>query len=227
MIQADVREDGVVLVADLPSGSLAFIDSDWLTTSSSAVPSIVVSRDGMLAWCEGPGVPAPSGVDADTAAALVLLAVAREGAAAVEGLGPVEVNGSGLIARRLRTLLGEVAAGEDGWATQGSRPAAIVETTGDPAAILESTRRVADLGTVVLVGEGLGRQFDLNLYPDVHVRGLTLLGIAPPIGLGGLSEIDVTDPAVRWCCESLVRTRPDALLPSDAVWYAVAPRRDT
>jgi hypothetical protein len=227
VIRADVGEDGVVLVADLPPGSLAYIDSDWLTTSSSAVPSIVVSRDGMLSWCEGPGVPAPSGVNNDTAAALVLMAVAREGAAAVEGLGPVEVNGSGLIARRLRRLLGEAAAGGDGWATQGSRPAAIVETTGDPAAILESTRRVADLGTVVLVGEGLSRQFDLNLYTDVHVRGLTLLGVAPPIGLGGLSETDIKDPAVRWCCESLVRARPETLLPSDAAWYAVTPRRVT
>ena len=35
-------------------------------------------------------------------------------------------------------------------------------------------------GTIVLVGESLGRTAEMNLYPDVHARGLTLVGVEPP-----------------------------------------------
>jgi threonine dehydrogenase-like Zn-dependent dehydrogenase len=88
----------------------------------------------------------------------------------------VEVTGDGLVAAEARRLLeeeGRLAAGDD-------PPDAIVETTGDPAAIAAATARVADMGTVALAGEPLGRTLSLDVYTDVHVRGLRLVGIGRP-----------------------------------------------
>jgi hypothetical protein len=225
VIRAEVRQDGAVLDADLAAGSFAYIDADWLTASARAVPSIVVSHDGSLAWCGTYPLGASRGTDPETAAALVLLAVAREAASAVEGADAVEVTGNGLIARRLRALLAPVVTREGGRSAGSCRPAAVVETTGDPAAILDATRRVADLGIVVLVGESLDRRADLNLYPDVHVRGLSVLGVAPPNGHSEAPGAEPTDPAVRWCRELLVRVHSGEVLPAGAAWYAVGSRR--
>ncbi|HWI08496.1 MAG TPA: hypothetical protein VNT54_13390 [Solirubrobacteraceae bacterium] len=86
---------------------------------------------------------------------------------------PVEVGGDGPLAQALRARLGPRGA------VAGARPMAIVETTGDPAAIQEALRRVEDLGTVVLAGPPPGPAA-LDLYADLHVRGLTLVGAAPP-----------------------------------------------
>jgi threonine dehydrogenase-like Zn-dependent dehydrogenase len=89
--------------------------------------------------------------------------------AAVGGTaGPVEVIGVGRKADELRETLGR----RDG----NDRPHVIVETTGDPDAIVDATRRVADDGTVLLAGPG-GGEVAINLYADLHARGLTLIGI--------------------------------------------------
>lgn len=109
MIRVEVDERGPVLVEDLPPGSFAYVDRDWLPASAQPVPSLVIQSDGALTWCGGPPMNARNRPDPDTAAALVLLAVAQEAAAAVEDLAPesVEVSGAGLIARRVRTLVGK------------------------------------------------------------------------------------------------------------------------
>ena len=122
------------------------------------------------------------------AAAFVFLAVAEDAAAAVKAISPqsVEIAGRGLIAQQVRLLVGAPSE------TPVERPQAIVDTTGDPSVIAHATRRVADLGTVVLAGEPLGRQFELNLYPDVHVRGLTLVGVAPPLHRNSFGDLIAT-----------------------------------
>jgi hypothetical protein len=226
MIRAEVDENGVAVVLDLPPGSVAYIDRDWLRASAQPVPSIVVQRDGGLTWCSGPPIEVGSRSDPDTAAALVLLAVAQEAAAAVKDLPPesVEVNGTGLIARRLRALVGKRAAELSERSSQREPPGAIVETTGDSDAILDATRRVADLGMVVLAGESLGQTVEMNLYPDVHVRGLTIVGIAPPAqpDEAVFAETAADDSVLESCRRMLVRARSGAFLPRDAAWYAVA-----
>ena len=45
--------------------------------------------------------------------------------------------------------------------------------------IESALERVDDLGTIVLAGPLPDATVRLNLYADVHVRGLTLLGIPP------------------------------------------------
>ena len=226
MIRVEADEHGVVLRGDLPRGSFAYLDRDWLPTSPQSAPALVVRPDGAIAWCGGSPIAAARRADPDTTAALVILAVAHEAAAAVEDLPPnaIEVSGTGLIARRVRSLVGERAADPRERPATSQRPRAIVEATGDPAAILESTRRVADLGKIVLVGESLGRRVQMNLYPDVHLRGLTLIGVSPPLQNAetALDETSLDDRVIRWCRECLVRAQSGVSLPLDAAWYVLA-----
>jgi len=92
--------------------------------------------------------------------------------------GSVEVLGDGAFARALRARLGTgiPPAGD-------ARPAVVVETSGDAAALGAALARVDDLGTVVLAGPVAGAEpVALDLYADLHVRGLTLVGV--PAGTG-------------------------------------------
>lgn len=86
--------------------------------------------------------------------------------------GPVEVLGDGPLARALRARLKSRAGGA------GRRPVAVIETTGDVRVVQDALRRVADLGTVVLAGPPPPDPVALDLYADLHVRGLTLVGIS-------------------------------------------------
>ncbi len=223
MIRAYVSGDRVVLVAALPRGSAAYVDRDWLPGASGPLPAVIVGADGGPAWCDGAPVQAPSGIEPDTAAALALLSVARDAAAAVEGLpGRVEVTGNGLIARQLSTLVTD-GVRADRRASVVGPPKAIVDVTGDPAVIADATRRLADLGTLVLVGESLGRRVKLNLYPDVHGRGLTLVGVAPPLQQATAhAESEIDDPLLESCRELLVQVRFGAPLPLGGAWYRVS-----
>jgi len=93
-------------------------------------------------------------------------------AALPAGSNPVEVVGDSALARAVRSRLAERdTSGAD-------RPAAVVETTGDPVRIEEAIRRVADLGTVVLAGPVQPAADPLDLYSDLHLRGLTVVAIA-------------------------------------------------
>ena len=138
------------------------------------------------------------------------------------------MNGTGLIARRVRRLVGKNAGEVRDFSSRSERPQAIVEATGEPGKILDATRRVADRGTVVLVGETLGRRVQLNLYPDVHLRGLMLVGVSPPLQTGeaALVETPVDDLAIQWAGECLVRVEPGVPLPLDALWYLLSGRAD-
>ena len=225
LIRAEVEKAGVVLVAALPEGAVAYVDRDWLPASSRKVPSLVATSDGALAWCGGRPARIQGDLDSDTAATLVLLAIADEAVAIVEGTPPesIEVTGSGLIAQRVRALLKDGAA-DDGRSAAFEQPRAIVDTTGDPTVIADATRRIADLGTLVLVGESLGRRAEMNLYADVHVRGLTLVGVAPPLEGAGSSfaEPDVGGTDVESSRELLVPASSGVPLPPGALWYRVS-----
>ena len=92
--------------------------------------------------------------------------------AALAGVtGAVEVTGSGPLAAEVRRLLGARPS------QAGGAPAAVVETTGERAAVAEALRRVATLGTVVLAGPVPSAPVTLDLYADLHVRGLTVVGL--------------------------------------------------
>lgn len=92
-------------------------------------------------------------------------------AAVPSGATPVEVTGTGAFADSIRSALAS-----DG---TGRPPAVIIDTTGDPATIVAALRRLDDLGTLVLAGPAPAEPVDMDLYADLHVRGLTVVGIGP------------------------------------------------
>ena len=217
MIRAEVADGRVVLVGDLPPNSAAYVDVDWLPSHSEHVPAVVAEPNREIGWCDGSRVQAPADLDPDVAAAFVFLAVAKDAAAAVRAISPqsVEIAGRGLIAQQVRLLVGAPSE------TPVERPQAIVDTTGDPSVIAHATRRVADLGTVVLAGEPLGRKFELNLYPDVHVRGLTLVGVAPPLHRNSFGDDRDSDRPLESWRDLLVRVHLGSFVPVGAAWYRV------
>ena len=99
-----------------------------------------------------------------TSAVDAVLAVLPDG-------GPVEVTGDGALAVALRERLDDRPG--------GAEPAVVVETTGDAAAIVAATERVAADGTVVLAGPSPDAPVLMNLYADLHGRGLTVIGVPP------------------------------------------------
>lgn len=106
------------------------------------------------------------------------VAIEAVAAAVPAGEGPLEVVGDTAFARDLRARLGA------GPIAAGARPAVIVEASGEASALAAALGRVADLGTVVLAGPRASTPVDLDLYADLHVRGLTVVGVAPAAGGG-------------------------------------------
>lgn len=177
------------LDVDLPSGATAYVDHDWLTEGE--VPALIVTGDGELRFGDGPPARLADGMDADAAAAAALGAVAREATSVAAEAGPAatQVLGTGALAQAVRRLLGVGPEPTD-------RPAAIVDLTGDPERVVDATERLADLGVLVLAGPASGRKHPINLYSDVHRRGLRLIGVAPPLAGGAAVDerIDLGTP---------------------------------
>ena len=93
-------------------------------------------------------------------------------AALPDASGRIEIAGDGAIADELRTLLGDRAKTQS-----DAPPSIIIDTMGDEAAIVSALQRVGDLGTVVLAGPPPSKPVALDLYTDVHVRGLKIIGL--------------------------------------------------
>jgi len=165
---------GGILTGELPAGAVAYVDADWLPPDGGAVPALVARADGSLLWGDAEGERLAPGDDAKRHAASSFLQLARDASRAVpvSARGVCDVPGSGLVAEWVRQLLGGRAAAED------EAPVAIVETRGDAASTAASSSRLADLGTLVLAGEGEAATLALDLYADVHVRGLRVVGVA-------------------------------------------------
>lgn len=98
--------------------------------------------------------------------------------AAGRGPLPVEVVGSGALAGELRKQVRAPGSGDE-------RPGTGVDTTGDIEQIELLVERVEDLGTVILAGPPVAEDATVDLYADVHVRGLTVIGVPPRGEQGG------------------------------------------
>jgi threonine dehydrogenase-like Zn-dependent dehydrogenase len=88
-------------------------------------------------------------------------------AAIPPGPGRVAVEGTGVEAEAARQALGELVHGAD-------PPRAIVVASGGVDAIETALQRVADGGAVIVVGP-TPDQAPLDLYGDLHMRGLRLV----------------------------------------------------
>lgn len=87
----------------------------------------------------------------------------------------VEVVGAGEFADELRDLaVRQVSA-----SGTSQRPSVVIELTGNDDSIRSALHRVRDLGTIVLAGPQPSAPLALDLYSDLHVRGLTVIGLSP------------------------------------------------
>jgi hypothetical protein len=152
-----------------------YVDVDWLG-GPGAAPCLYV-RGGALraSWDKLGGVPTDL-VPALDAAGHVLGLLAERAAAAVSDLaGAVEVVGRGAVAQLVRDRLGQPEA-------NAAPPAAVIECTGEAAAIEAALRRLDDLGTLVVAGASTVESLTIDLYPDIHVRSLHVVGVAVDLG---------------------------------------------
>ena len=189
-----------VLAGNLEPATEAYIDADWVAEEGT-VAALLVSGDRLAAsWDDTLQVASTTPLE-DAGRALRAVA---EAAAAVAGAASAAVHGDGLVARWARELLDVSASGE-------SAPEVVIELRSTPEALLESTQRVADLGTVVLAGAP-GSSFGFDLYADVHVRGLRVISLALP--LSGLAARPVD------ALEEPTTVRVGERFPS-AAWYRV------
>lgn len=184
MIRNTPREAHPVLEVDLPAGSRAWIDRDWLSDSAPhIVPALVLEPDGTLRFGEGElGTgTSPMGAMADLVARV---------AAPAAGLSCVEVLGGGAVAAAVRTLTGSKPL------TENERPQCLIVVGGGADAIVAATERVPDAGLVVLAVERLGEPIEINLYRDIHRRGLRVIGVPGPTATAASAAgVDLPAPA--------------------------------
>jgi len=161
-VRATVEAGRVVFESQEGDGGDAYVDSDQLPTSGE------VRVEAVRGGC------AVEAARVYAARAATLAALLRT----VDG--PLEIIGNGITARGLRSLI--PASSLEG------PPGVVVDLTGDPANVAAATRRLRDLGTLFLAGFSGGRSLDLELYPDVHLRGLRVVGAPLDVDLAMTPE---------------------------------------
>jgi len=158
-----------------PGATELYVDVDWLREAGDG--AFLYVRDGALraSWDEGAGIPT-DGLPAGDAAGRFLDLTAERAVAAVSHVsGTVEVVGEGAVAQLVRSRLPQTEP-------DAGPPAAVIECTGDAHAIETALRRLDDLGTLVVAGASTVESLRIDLYPDVHVRALHLVGVAVDLG---------------------------------------------
>lgn len=204
-IRIEVTEHGIKPQAGLRAGIRAYVDADWVSAATRSAVALLVPTNGTSAQ-----------EDADRTAGLALLGVAQRLVDELTGVPAerIEITGTGFIAGAVRRLVG--VNGQ----LSGARPSAVVETTGDPERVLAATRRVDDMGTLLLAGESIERSIDLDVYPDIHLRGLQVVGV-PPAQLTGPSRA-ISEVALAYLdAERPTAVRAGERLPR-AAWYRLS-----
>lgn len=190
-----VRRAGEALVpaSELEPQAAAYIDPDWL--AEGAAHALVVA-----------------GRDSDEDAAAALMAHADAVLAALAGVpdATVAIVGDGAVAQIVRARLGDRASE----VVEGARTAAVADMTGAPGALARAARAAADEGLVVLAGGAPVHDAALDVYPDLHRRGLRVVAIPPPQPTGSDSG------AALAAIGPPVRVAPGAPAPP-ASWYRV------
>jgi hypothetical protein len=163
--------DGALRFAErVASGTRAYFDAEWLPSDAARFPALSIESASTRWGDERATVRMPPETDPDAAAYLVFRSLARRAAMQVPAAaGRPEIVGSGLVSQL-------VAAEVRALASRDGAPAAIIDTTCAQATIAAATSRLAPLGTLVLAG-GRYEPIELDLYPDVHSRGLRLVGV--------------------------------------------------
>jgi threonine dehydrogenase-like Zn-dependent dehydrogenase len=182
MITATVAETSVRFEFVLDEGEVAFVDADWLPAAGrTAVAAITISSGddhqpveiarGQLAATAGAAVAGLKNHDVDLAS--------------------IHVPGRGAVADEVRRRLGL----EVGPPTETpARPRVWIETSGAPEALETALAGVADLGTVVLTAPAREPTIAIDLYRDIHLRGLHLHAVGTEPTDAGEEHSSLPDP---------------------------------
>lgn len=198
----------------------------WATASRSG-PAVTVRLDlagAAAGFVNGGTEPElwgrgyPAGPDLDRLAAGEFVATARAAAAAVRQAGSpnVEVLGDGLLGQLVRA---ELPAGSS------APPEIVVDTTGSPARIQAAVSSLPRLGQLILAAPVRPASIALASYADLHVRGLTLLGIGwarPPASVASPGAGSADRSAVEAALGSIRRARSGVPSPASPL-YAIYP----
>ena len=182
-----------------------FVDHDWLRPHPRGA-AFRIDPAGDTWW--GSQQVVSGGADMESVVRLIV-GFAADLLDAVRPVAPerVEVVGAGLVAELVRR----------GCAHRGDQPGAphaVIECSGREEAVLAATERLAGGGLLVLAGE-YNPPPDLDLYRDVHRRGLRLVGVPGPAA--SRDRVPAEQGSVP---------PPRAVVPGEAVkpalWYRVA-----
>jgi hypothetical protein len=198
------KDSSVTFDYVLDEGVTAFVDREW-TSGDASVPALLVYDNGEIVSWDGTAMrarrrPPETVADPQSIAAAALGTLARAAVAALPGgsHSRVEVTGIGVVASAIRSLLPKPTVSQarvHGRRPGEGRPLAVVDTTGSSAEIMAAARRIADAGTVVLAGPGDSSPTPVNIYSDVHRRGLRLVGIPPLPEIGRQAVVHMSPAA--------------------------------
>ena len=225
MIAGDEVIEGMTRSTAVPAGAVAYIDAEWISDESPELFGALIVRPGRdVRWRNGNPLPA-SHDDPDEVALLALLSFATEAAILARSAGgPAEVTGSGIVAWLIRRLIeGSI---DSSAVLEAAQPPTIVDTTGEPEVVAASLERIEDLGTLVLAGEPRKGTFPLDVYPNLHVRGLSVVGVSRPLSGDVLPPSDALASvmSVEDFRSGLATRRPDATETRAAMCYRVEGR---
>jgi hypothetical protein len=176
MIEVERSSAGVVFTGELPDGTIAFVDADWIPDEGGAQVSPLLWQPGEIR-CDASVAELPAEVSGSAAASSVLRSVAEDAVERTRDIPAdyVVTSGRGITARMAIESLG----GSPPKANDKTRPRAWIDFTGTAEQISLATASVEDLGLVVLAGYRVVDPGPINLYPDVHARSLRLVGVRP------------------------------------------------
>jgi hypothetical protein len=175
------------LLDGLSSGTAVYIDRDWVHGDGPMNVSSAI-------FVHGKEVRSPSGAmrlvgssDRDRVVWTMIDTLAEAVAAeAGQRRAAARVLGGGLLASRIRARIKT--------SDEVTEPAEVViETTGSAAGTTRACSMVADLGTVLLAVTPLEGTLPYDLYPDVHRRGLNLVGVPDPAGDSDYEDVSTDD----------------------------------
>jgi hypothetical protein len=193
-------------LADVPAGATAYVDADWFGPDGELLEAVIVEDDGVH-FLTGPSAMAQGDRDLLGGAVLERIATRVVEATRARNLVDVVVPGRGLLATQVRQLLGDGSTD-----TSGGSPACIVDTTGSPEVVTDLLSSLENLGALVAAGPVAGRTFPLNVYSDIHARGLHVIGIP--------YDVDANQPQIHAQLAWPAPSR-DADRSVGATWYRI------
>ena len=190
--------------------SSLLVDIDWQRGDDDVA---AFATDGaQVVLPDGTTLDVGDATPEDVAIAVLASLAARAAGSARSFGGEIAVEGRGLLARFTRILLGLEEAEPD-------RPAVIVDTVGSGASIAASAGRLANLGALILAAPTEG-SVALDLYPDVHRRGLTLVGV-PLLERAGERPAPAPDALARLARRALGAGEVES--DRSVLWYRRSP----